>query len=896
MKFLFRSSLFIVTLLLFLAAVPILITHATTTTFTVTNTNDSGAGSLRQAILNSNATPGSNLIDFNVGSGLIQIIPSSPLPPVTNSVTIDGTSQPGYAGTPLVELTGSGSGSNAIGLYITGAGSGSIIKGLDINGYSAEGIFIDTTSVTISGNYIGTNPSGTTAMPNNGGGIGIFSGINIASASNNVIGGSSPGSGNLISGNGGNGIGITAQNGGTASNNTIEGNYVGTTANGNGAIPNGADGILINDAGNGTISNTVIGGTAGTTPGGNCSGACNLVSGNGYNGIGLWHGGLSATLVEGNYVGVNLAGNAALSNANIGIEVNSTANNLVGGLNANTRNIFSGNHGAGVFIDNGGATGNTIEGNYIGTDVSGSFAIPNSIMGVGIGYTPGSNTTASFNTIGGSAGLTSGGSCTGACNLISGNGQDGVYLVGAGGNQVAGNFIGTDVSGTRNIHNTLDGVGINGSPNNTIGLSGAGNVISSNGDNGVIVAGGATGNRIQYNNLGEGSSGNSLGNAGAGVAVASGIDTAILNNNINFNVGLGIDLGDKGTVALNIVPAVSSGVNESQNFPNVYAARTRNGQTIIGGELNSTPNSSYVLQFFDSNNCNAGVPENYGQGETYLGSTQVNTDQFGNTAFGYTLGSLVAGNTYITSTATKLVNGIPAETSEFSLCRLVNVTKPALTNGATWFLKNDLTTGPADSNFGYGFPAYLLMCAWDPNQPGVKLPVIFSGGTWYMRASYTTGTADLSFSYGASNGVPVCGDWTGNGVDTVGVVSPDMTWNLRNSNSSGPADSSFQYGPIGSTPVVGDWTGKGYDSIGTYTPSNNQWNLRNSNSSGAPDMSFSYGFTPSYPVVGDWNGDGVDTIGSVSAGGTWSLRNSNSGGGADVVFQYGFPGVVPIVW
>lgn len=870
--------------------------HGSSANFVVINTNDSGSGSLRQAILDANASP-SSTISFDIGTGgLYQIIPTSPLPAVTSTTTIDGTTQPGYNGTPLIEISGNGAGANAIGLYITGAGSGSVIRGLDINKFSAQGIFIDTSNVTVQSNYIGLDPSGTIAEGNSGDGIGIFSGTSVAAASGNVIGGTSAGDGNVVAGNGQNGIDITAQNGGNASNNTVEGNLVGTNVSGNGRVGNGADGILVNDAGGGTIQNTIIGGTSNTNPGGSCSGACNLVSGNGANGIGLWHTGVSGSLVEGNYVGVNSTGTGGIGNTNIGLEINETANNIAGGTSPASRNVFSGNGGAGVFLTGSAATGNRVEGNYIGTNASGSGGIGNVKMGIGVGESPG-DLGANSDIIGGTSGTTPGNGCNGACNLISGNGQDGIFITDpeSYGHQILGNYIGLNASGTNAIGNALDGIGILNTPNILIG-DGSGNgqnYIASNGGNGVIIAGSdSTGSRIDRNVIGM----PGFGNTASGVAVAAGIDTAIIDNSIDSNGILGIDLGDTGSVTLNTPGGPHAGANQLQNYPDVYAANTTSSSTVIGGELNSVPNSSFQLEFFYSSGCTAGPPRNYGQGQNYIGSEQVSTDQFGNTSFGFNTNQVIPGNSYVTATATYMIGSVPAETSEFSKCIVVNASKPALTNGATWFLKDYLISGAADKTFGYGFPTYELLCAWDPSQPGVKLPVIYSGGTWYMRASYTTGTADLTFNYGSPGDIPICGDWTGNGVDTVGVVTPNMTWYLRNSNSSGPADiTPFQYGPLGAKPVVGDWTGDGKDTIGVVTTSNN-WYLKNSNSSGPADISFNYGFTPGYPVVGDWLGNGKTTVGSVSSTGTWALRDSNTSGAPDQEFQYGFPGATPIVW
>ena len=746
---------------------------ASSCTITVNNTNDSGSGSLRQAILDSNNSNNS-VICFSIGSGgLQQIIPTSPLPPITSTVIIDGTTQPGYSGSPIIEISGNGAGSNAIGLYVTGAGSGSTIKGLVINYFTAQGLFIDTSNITVQNNYIGTDPTGKIAEPNQAGGIGIFSGTTLASAEYNIIGGNLPNQGNIISGNAQNGITIDAQNGGNASNNVIEGNFVGT----------------------------------------------------------------------------NAAGTAGIGNTNIGIEVNDTANNTVGGVLPSARNIFSGNGGSGVFLTGSGSTGNVIEGNFVGTNAAGTAGIGNTKMGIGIGPSP-NDVGANNNTIGGTTNTNPGVSCSGACNLISGNGQDGIFITDPSsyGQQILGNYIGLNDSGSNAIGNILDGIGLLNTPNTLIGngLTSAENIIGSNGNNGIIIAGSnSTGNRIVQNIIGF----SGFGNTASGIAIASGIDTAMLQNSISYNGILGIDLGDTGSVTLNTPGGPHSGANQLQNYPDVYAASSKNSKTIIGGQLNSTPNSSFELQFFDSNSCTAGPPRNYGQGQNYIGSINLTTDQFGNSAFAFSSSNLITGNSYVTATATLLIGSVPAETSEFSKCIVVNASKPALTNGATWFLKDYLTTGPADKNYGYGFPSNELLCAWDPNEPGVKLPVIYDNGAWFMRASYTTGTADLTFSYGSAGDRPVCGDWTGSGIDTVGVVTPDNTWYLRNSNSSGPAD-----------------------------------------------FTFNYGFTPGYPVVGDWLGNGITNIGSVSLNGTWALRDSNSGGAPNQTFQYGFPGAIPLVW
>src|SRR6516225_5907229 len=174
-------------------------------TFLVTTAADGGPGSLRQAILDSNkATGGTNAIDFKIpGQGVQAIAPASPLPAITKPVLIDGFSQPGYAGTPLIELSGNQAGT-ADGLTITGPDV--TVRGLDINGFSeGAGILISGTGATgdvIAANDIGTDPTGTQALPN-------YFGIRIlGGAHDNLVGGTTTGSGNLITDNLGPGVAV----------------------------------------------------------------------------------------------------------------------------------------------------------------------------------------------------------------------------------------------------------------------------------------------------------------------------------------------------------------------------------------------------------------------------------------------------------------------------------------------------------------------------------------------------------------------------------------------------------------------------------------------------------------------------------------------------------------
>ncbi len=873
-------------------------------TFTVTNVADSGAGSLRQAMTDANATAGIDTINFSIGSGHKQIIPTSPIPPIIHPVIIDGTTQPGYSNAPLIEISGQGSGSGAVGIRITGGcggGSGSTIKGLIINRYGANGMFLDSSNNTIVGNYIGTTADGTAAAANGTEGIAIFSSIPGTSSSNNTIGGTTAANRNVISGNR-SGVVINAQDGGTTTGNVIQGNYIGVNAAGTSGIANNGDGILLNDSqGQGNLTNNTIGGTTGTTPGGACTGACNVISGNNANGVGIWHSDAQSNSVVGNFIGVNAEGTGSIANGDIGVEINEAPNNTIGGTTPAARNILSGNNGAGILLTGAATAGSHIEGNYIGTNPAGTGSIPNRKMGIGIGPSPGA-LGARNNTIGGTTGTTPGGACTGSCNLISGNLQNGVLLIDASSfnNHFVGNYIGTNAAGTSGVGNGLDGIGILEVPNTEIGdgTTAGRNIISSNGGNGVQVVGiNSVASRINGNYIGESTQQSSMGNVDRGVVVTNGaVDAAILGNSIAFNgqAKLGIDLNSNGTIDQNDDKDTDGGSNRLQNFPNIQGARNIGSATKIGGQFNSIPSSNFRLDFFSNDGCNAGPPYNHGEGQDYIGSTNVSTDQFGNTAFGFTPASQVPGNKYITATATKKAGPNDAETSEFSRCILVNAAKPGLTNGANWLLKYYLTNGPADITFGYGFPTYLLMCAWDPGQPGVKLPTLFSGGSWLMRASYTTGPADHSFVFGTSDSKPVCGDWDGDGTDSVGYVTPNGHWRMRNVNTAGDPDYSFIYGFA--KPIAGDWDGNGTDTPGIIE-NNTRYILRNSNSSGPPDAgNFTFGVPEGTAIAGDWDGDGTDTVGSVGTNGVWTIRNSNTSGPSNGQFLFTPAGYTPIVW
>ncbi len=217
-------------------------------TLVVTNTNDSGPGSFRQALADANADAGPrDTITFNIpGAGPHTIRPTKlpDLPTITQPVIIDGTTQPGYAGTPLIEISGENA-DVVNGLVITGGNS--IVRGLAINRFPLSGIFVPSPGNVFESNYIGTNTAGTAALPNGDDGIKVR-------GSGNTIGGTSPGAGNLISGNLNDGVDLGAG----ATNTLVQGNRIGTNAAGTAAIPNGFQGIWSSAAAQATTRSAAL--------------------------------------------------------------------------------------------------------------------------------------------------------------------------------------------------------------------------------------------------------------------------------------------------------------------------------------------------------------------------------------------------------------------------------------------------------------------------------------------------------------------------------------------------------------------------------------------------------------------------------------------------------------
>ena len=370
----------------------------------------------------------------------------------------------------------------------TGTGYRNIISGND------EGIHIfyrGTDSNIVSGNYIGTDATGTADLGNNGTGIVIGEGARL-----NIIGGTTADERNVVSGN--NIFGISIGRGTGTDNNSVIGNYIGTDATGTAALGNSDDGILIVD---GAQFNTI----GGTTPE-----ERNIMSGNGRAGILIAES--HNNVVSGNYIGTDVTGTVDLGNS-YGAWIKGSSSNTIGGTTVGERNIISGNDGHGIKIEGvpsseSETANNIVLGNYIGTDASGTEDLGNLYSGICI------VTGAQSNTIGGD----------GVGNTIAFNYEDGIFIEGGGTdlNEIFGNSI--HDNGSNGIHIRP------GSHLSMVGAVSTGNTIAFNGENGILIEGGGS----DFNTI----SGNSIhDNAELGIELIWGGNDEIEPPNVTW-VGL----------------------------------------------------------------------------------------------------------------------------------------------------------------------------------------------------------------------------------------------------------------------------------------------------------------------------------------------------------------------
>ena len=327
--------------------------------------------------------------------------------------------------------------------------SGNTLAGIGFSG--------NATLNTVTGNKIGTRASGNAALPNVGDGI-------LIQSPGNTIGGTLPALRNIISGNGKSGIAIS---GATASNNTIQGNYIGVKLNGTAAIPNADDGIRVTNAANAVIGSTTV------------AGARNVISGNGASGIAFVQAGSTGGVVAGNLIGTSANGAAAVGNTGNGILLTSGATNIeIGGSSGIAQNVIAANGANGIVIGVN-SNSNRVSRNKIGTTLAGA---PLGNAGSGVFVQSASNTIGGINAA--------------FANTIAGNTQ-GVTLSGAGAtnNTLAFNTIGTDVA--PNI-----GRGIQFVSSASSNIVGPNNTIRRN-ETGILVNDGSIRNSIRRNLISE---------------------------------------------------------------------------------------------------------------------------------------------------------------------------------------------------------------------------------------------------------------------------------------------------------------------------------------------------------------------------------------------------------
>lgn len=598
--------------------------NATAATFIVTSTDDSGPGTLRQAIVDANASPGADRIEFDIpGAGAHMIQPVDALPAVEDPVEIDALTQPGadcssWPATLQVVIHGSKAPNGSNGLALSG--DDSIVRGLIINGFrSAAAIRIDSDRNAVECNILGTDSTGSSgefALNND-------RGVHIDGGNDNVIGGPVVSRRNLISNND---DGVLFEGG--ATNNTLAGNFIGTDITGMVALENDA-GVVFEDAPGNTVGGA-------DHDAGVCNKSCNLISGSDFDsGILVADARADDLLIQGNFIGTDLPGTTAIPNGDSGVEIDEAASGIViGGLSdpgvcSKACNLISGNDEHGILVDERLSEGVVIQGNYIGTDPGGILAVSNLQNGIDID----------------GSGHTVGGATPGLGNLVSGNGDLGIDYDGDSGT-VAGNLIGVATDGATPLGNGEGGILISGNDNRIGGTApGEGNVIGFN-DSATLAA--------------------DVG----GIAISPGPNTgnAILGNSIHSNMGLGIDLTRDG-VSGNDANDADNGTNNLQNFPVLDDLPTLTGaaDTSVSGSLESVASTDFRLEFFASELCDAA---GFGEGQTLIGAIEVTTDHDGQADFDENFSTAgVDPGWVVTATATWLDgSGNPVETSEFSQC------------------------------------------------------------------------------------------------------------------------------------------------------------------------------------------------------------------------------------
>jgi gliding motility-associated-like protein len=428
---------------------------------------------------------------------------------------------------------GSGNGENGVrihgGAYKNTIGGGTLADGNIISGHatsSSSGIRIEDADTNfVFNNIIGLNETETAARPNH-------VGVQITgSSAENQIGGAIGTFGNVISANDTAGVLID----GTAHDNFIRGNFIGTDFTGNTPFSNNYFGIAIQFASNNTIGGDVF--------------FRNIISGHAANptamGIGIDQA--NNNLVSGNYIGLFADGTAYPNYTGIVIRQGSDGN-VIGGTTANEQNVISGNTETGVLIETS-SINNKLEGNYIGINPTGTGMVPNNI---GVAIASGAQT----NFVGTSS--------VGGTNVITGNTSFGVIIVDSGtdDNEVRNNIIGLNPAGTGLVPGVRGDIGVminNDAQNNFVGGDKSvdeGNVITGHDDFEVTIDN-ASNNFVQGNIIG-------LQGDGDGLITTDALAAVFVNNNSAFNTIGGDPANGEGNTIANFV-SVGIEVNNGSN-------------------------------------------------------------------------------------------------------------------------------------------------------------------------------------------------------------------------------------------------------------------------------------------------------------------------------------------
>jgi len=711
------------------------------TAYPVTTTADSGAGSLRQAILNANVHVGLDSITFNIsGSGVHVITPMSTLPAVTDPVTIDGTTQTGYTGTPLIQIKGSSAGATADGLDITGGST--TINALIVSNFSGSGISMSNAKGgnTIKNCYVGTDPTGALAAGNAVNGIVISGGSSNNTISSNLISANATGvavigtntTANTVSGNKigtdlsgtkalGNGIGLYTGNAATATtisgnlisangtafqypgveilqgnSNVLVGNLIGTDVTGTKALGNGGVGVLIEG---GSQSNQI--GTNGD--GVNDAAERNIISANGtgfdYAGVEMSDSNTTGNFVAGNYIGTDISGTKALGNGGEGVIIENLAQNDRIGVNgsdvdaAAERNVISANGHAGSYagIVLSASIQDVVAGNYVGTDLTGLLPLGNAGVGVKLADHV---VLVQIGTNGDGVGDAL------ERNVIAANGLDGMYLGPSSGANIAGNYIGANANGSA-LGNGNNGIWIdNGASGSRVGVNPSdtdaaaeGNLIIANGRNGVLITDPTSGTA---HSTGNAIRGNSIHNNGASYLGIS------LNNQLNVNT----------------VDAFPQGPNDFINYPMLQSG-TAGSSTVISGLYPTAGFTTYTLDFYA--NSAADSPFN-GPGDRWIGSSTVTT-QGGAAFFTAHLAATTAGE-WITATGTDTTGN----TSEFSAPMQLPAVQYQI-GGAAWAPVGPEPILEVQAN-GPDVSGRVAVAAPDPTNQNIMYIAADGGGVW----------------------------------------------------------------------------------------------------------------------------------------------------------------------